>query len=90
MDAGSFLKGKPGGVIERRFKVDTGKGCICRGVIPLDSLVFGNGICTFVSRNRARDFTTRFLGGLHKLHIFFSRVDLGMHCDEVLATVFAF
>eukprot|EP00983_Pelagomonas_calceolata_P022407 704551-Pelagomonas_calceolata.AAC.1 len=52
MGAGSFLKGKPGGVMERiSFKVDTGEGCVCWGVITLNSLVFGSGICAFVTRN---------------------------------------
>eukprot|EP00983_Pelagomonas_calceolata_P061721 1146952-Pelagomonas_calceolata.AAC.1 len=46
MGAGSFLKGKPGVVMERiafKLKVDIGEGCVCRGVITLNSLVFGNG-----------------------------------------------
>eukprot|EP00983_Pelagomonas_calceolata_P021366 669366-Pelagomonas_calceolata.AAC.1 len=52
MGWGSFLKGKPGGIIERiASKVETGEGCVCRGVITLNSLVFGNGICAFVARN---------------------------------------
>eukprot|EP00983_Pelagomonas_calceolata_P030090 942895-Pelagomonas_calceolata.AAC.1 len=33
------------------FKVDTGEGRGYRGVITLDSLVFGNGICAFVTHN---------------------------------------
>eukprot|EP00983_Pelagomonas_calceolata_P038018 1136635-Pelagomonas_calceolata.AAC.8 len=50
MDAGTILKGKPGGVMERiAFKVDTGKGRGYRGVSTLNSLVFGNGICTFIT-----------------------------------------
>eukprot|EP00983_Pelagomonas_calceolata_P074232 1152466-Pelagomonas_calceolata.AAC.1 len=32
------------------FKVDTGESCVCRGVATLNSLVFGNGICAFVTR----------------------------------------
>eukprot|EP00983_Pelagomonas_calceolata_P003809 123218-Pelagomonas_calceolata.AAC.1 len=57
MGAGSFLKGKPGGVMERiAFKVDTGKGCVCRGVITMNSLVLGNGICAFVTCNSSVGF----------------------------------
>eukprot|EP00983_Pelagomonas_calceolata_P002336 79092-Pelagomonas_calceolata.AAC.1 len=48
MGAGSFLKCKTSGVTEGiAFKIYTGEGCVCSGVITLDSLVFGNGICTF-------------------------------------------
>eukprot|EP00983_Pelagomonas_calceolata_P012522 401829-Pelagomonas_calceolata.AAC.1 len=39
MGAGSSLKGNPGGVMEKiAFKVDTGYGCVCMGVITLNSL----------------------------------------------------
>eukprot|EP00983_Pelagomonas_calceolata_P024439 770413-Pelagomonas_calceolata.AAC.1 len=57
MGAGSFLKGKLGGVLERiAFKVDTGKGCVCGGVITLNSPMFGNDICAFVTRNSSMTF----------------------------------
>eukprot|EP00983_Pelagomonas_calceolata_P086658 1156803-Pelagomonas_calceolata.AAC.2 len=37
---GSFLKGKPRDVTERiAFRKYTGKSCVCRGVITLNSLV---------------------------------------------------
>eukprot|EP00983_Pelagomonas_calceolata_P058697 1145603-Pelagomonas_calceolata.AAC.1 len=53
MGAGSFLKGKPGGVITKRidFKVDTGSPYVvfARGVIALNSLVFAKSIYAFVS-----------------------------------------
>eukprot|EP00983_Pelagomonas_calceolata_P117468 1160419-Pelagomonas_calceolata.AAC.3 len=29
----------------------TQEGCVCKGVIILNSLMFGNGICAFVARN---------------------------------------
>eukprot|EP00983_Pelagomonas_calceolata_P038422 1136796-Pelagomonas_calceolata.AAC.1 len=51
MGAGSFPKGKLEGVMERiAFKVDTREGCVRRGVITLNSLVFGKGICAFITR----------------------------------------
>eukprot|EP00983_Pelagomonas_calceolata_P120984 1160757-Pelagomonas_calceolata.AAC.1 len=53
----TIFKGKPGGVMERiAFKVDTGESCVCRGVITLNSLVFGNGICAFVTCNSSVRF----------------------------------
>eukprot|EP00983_Pelagomonas_calceolata_P010850 350549-Pelagomonas_calceolata.AAC.1 len=40
MGAGSFLKGKPGGVTKRiAFNVDAREVCFSRGVITLNSLV---------------------------------------------------
>eukprot|EP00983_Pelagomonas_calceolata_P003201 104362-Pelagomonas_calceolata.AAC.20 len=52
MGAGSFHECKPNGVTGSiAFKVDTGKACFCRGVTTLNSLVFGDGICAFVTRN---------------------------------------
>eukprot|EP00983_Pelagomonas_calceolata_P026623 834574-Pelagomonas_calceolata.AAC.1 len=36
------------------FKVDTGEGCVCRGVITLNSMVFGNGTCTLVTCNSSQ------------------------------------
>eukprot|EP00983_Pelagomonas_calceolata_P096952 1158190-Pelagomonas_calceolata.AAC.10 len=45
MGAGSFFKGKPGGVMERiAFEVYTKEGCVCKGVITLNSRVFGNAM----------------------------------------------
>eukprot|EP00983_Pelagomonas_calceolata_P027857 874077-Pelagomonas_calceolata.AAC.1 len=38
------------------FKVDTGEGCVCRGVITLNSLMFGNGIYAFVACNPSMRF----------------------------------
>eukprot|EP00983_Pelagomonas_calceolata_P029971 937548-Pelagomonas_calceolata.AAC.1 len=37
-------------------KVDIGEGCVCRGVITLNTLVFGNGICAFIARNSSMRF----------------------------------
>eukprot|EP00983_Pelagomonas_calceolata_P038355 1136779-Pelagomonas_calceolata.AAC.2 len=52
MGAGSFLEGKPGGVMERiALKVYAGEVYACRGAIILNSLMFGNGICAFVARS---------------------------------------
>eukprot|EP00983_Pelagomonas_calceolata_P080656 1155237-Pelagomonas_calceolata.AAC.1 len=57
LGAGSLLKGKSGGVMEKiAFKVNTGEGCVCRGVITLNSLVFGDGICAFVTRTSSMRF----------------------------------
>eukprot|EP00983_Pelagomonas_calceolata_P029915 936489-Pelagomonas_calceolata.AAC.1 len=57
----TILKGKPGGVVESialKSKVDTGKVCVCRGFITLNSLrlVFGNVICAFVASNSSMIF----------------------------------
>eukprot|EP00983_Pelagomonas_calceolata_P011501 371604-Pelagomonas_calceolata.AAC.3 len=50
MDAGSFLKCKPSGVMDRiASKVGTGEGCVRRGVITLNSLALGNGICAIIT-----------------------------------------
>eukprot|EP00983_Pelagomonas_calceolata_P097565 1158263-Pelagomonas_calceolata.AAC.10 len=47
----------PGGVMDRiAFKVDTCEGCVCSGVVILNSLVFGKDICTFVTRNASVRF----------------------------------
>eukprot|EP00983_Pelagomonas_calceolata_P080644 1155229-Pelagomonas_calceolata.AAC.8 len=60
MGAGSFLKGKPGGVMDRiAFRFDTGEVCACRGVIALNSLMFGNGICAFAACNSSVRFDRR-------------------------------
>eukprot|EP00983_Pelagomonas_calceolata_P052021 1142657-Pelagomonas_calceolata.AAC.8 len=54
---GSFLKGKPGGVMESvASKVDTGEGCFRRGVITLNSLVFGNGNCALATHTSSKRF----------------------------------
>jgi len=44
------------------FKVDTGESCVCRGVITLNSLVFGNGICAFVTRKSSVRFNLVEIG----------------------------
>eukprot|EP00983_Pelagomonas_calceolata_P049019 1141307-Pelagomonas_calceolata.AAC.8 len=42
-----FFQRQASGVSKRiAFKVDTGEGCVCRDVITMQSLVFGNGICS--------------------------------------------
>eukprot|EP00983_Pelagomonas_calceolata_P083735 1156222-Pelagomonas_calceolata.AAC.5 len=57
MCADSFLKDKPGGVMETiAFKACIWEGRVCRDVIVLDSLVLGDGICTFVAGNYSMGF----------------------------------
>ena len=61
MGAGSFLEGKPGGVMKRiAFKVCTWEGYVC--VITLNGLIFGNGICAFIANNSSMRF------GLEKMN----------------------
>eukprot|EP00983_Pelagomonas_calceolata_P129992 1161653-Pelagomonas_calceolata.AAC.1 len=60
----SLLKGKPSGVTERiAFKIDAGKGCVCSAAITLNSLAFGNGICTSVTCNSGVQF---YLVGINR------------------------
>eukprot|EP00983_Pelagomonas_calceolata_P001837 61632-Pelagomonas_calceolata.AAC.1 len=83
MGAGSFLEGKPGGVMERNtFKIHAGEGYVCGGVITLNSLMFGNGICTFVARNTNMRFNLVKINGsrsiAHKLYYNFDNMALDM------------
>ena len=60
MSAGSFLKGKPGGVMKRiAFKCCTRDGYACKGVVILNGLMLGNSICAFIGGNSSMRFNLK-------------------------------